>query len=180
MAVSTSGFINTSNPGPTSLSGFDAIVAALTPPTPSSDISHITGVYPGFGLAAYDAQNRRAETAQQLWSQIMEMMKDFRGGSSSSTISGSGDFGNLSDYMNLFNLSRERAHQGLQDQFTQAGGATSLEGPFTTASANLERGLGQTEQGSLVDLGSRLFAPKIAAQSQNLNSYLNFIKSFLG
>jgi hypothetical protein len=72
------------------------------------------------------------------------------------------------DFLNLFDLARERAHRGLLDEFTQAGGASSLEGPFTTASANLERGLGQTEQGSIVDLLSRLQGPQFGLMSSIL------------
>ena len=79
---------------------------------------------------------------------------DFIGGGA-----GGGGGGGDGSILNLFDLARERAHQGLFDQFTMAGGGSSLLGPFTTASANLERGLGLTEQGSLVDLQSRMNSP---------------------
>ena len=73
---------------------------------------------------------------------------------------GGGSGGGNSSFLNLFNLARTRAHQGLKDQFTEAGGADTLVGPYTTASANLERGLAQTEQGNIVDLLSRQFGPQ--------------------
>ena len=87
---------------------------------------------------------------------------------------GPGGFGGPSggaggSFLNLFDLARQRAQQGLSDQFTQAGGATALPGAFSTASANLEKGLGQTEQGSLVDLYSRMYQPQ-----------LGFLASLLG
>ena len=94
---------------------------------------------------------------------------------------GTGGVGNenLSSYLSLFDLNRQRAQQGLQDQFTAAGGASSLSGPFERASQQLEQGLGQTEQGSLVDLDSRLIAPRIAAQSQNFSTIASILGALL-
>ena len=74
---------------------------------------------------------------------------------------GGGTSGDLSPFMNLFDLARERAHRGLGDLFTQAGGAENLSCPFSNATAELERGLGQTEQGSIVDLQTRMQGPLI-------------------
>ena len=93
------------------------------------------------------------------------------GGKTGAGIGGLGKVGDTSSYLSQFDLPRQRAQQGLQDQFTQAGGVENLQGPFTTASQQLEQGLGQTEQGAQVDLFSRLLGP----QSQILQVLLSSI-----
>ncbi len=117
--------------------------------------------------------------ANQMQDFIMKLLPKVLSGTGMG-MGGKGGPGNLSSYLNLFDLKNERARQGLQDQFTQAGGASVLPEQFATASSNLERGLAADTSGSLVDLNSRFFAPQVGAQSQNLSSYLAFISKLLG
>ena len=93
---------------------------------------------------------------------ILELLRTlFPGGGQGGGFGGLFGGGNQGKgFLNMFDLARERAQKGLRDQFTEAGGATSLSGPFTTASTNLERGLGQTEQSAIADFWSRMQAPQ--------------------
>ena len=86
----------------------------------------------------------------------------------------------LSSYLNLFDVNDERARTGLRDQFTMAGGADNLSGPWSDASSQLERGLGLQRGGHIVDLISRLTAPQINAQSANLQTLITLLTRLLG
>ena len=86
----------------------------------------------------------------------------------------------LSSFLNLFDVNDERARTGLRDQFTMAGGAENLGGPWSDASSQLERGLGLQRGGHIVDLISRLTAPQVSAQSAQLQALVTLLSQLLG
>ena len=155
---------------PSGASGFTEIYRTLFP-QPTFNSGQYVNSYPGGYVDTTGVGGEAGRFYDFLGntvSTLMQSLGNFGGSGKAGAGAGAGD---ISSYLSQFDLPRQRAQQGLQDQFTQAGGVENLQGPFTTASQQLEQGLGQTEQGAQVDLFSRLLGP----QSQILQVLLSSI-----